>query len=201
MPTPTSFYTSPLSRSARTLELTFCHSSALKQHPPLVVEDLREGLNILVERDCAFSPIHTTSADTCQGGFADLPWLDEIDGFVHFTDNKRSTKTKIARRFPGFLFEDGFAETDERWTSTKAETTAEHAARTREVLERIFDEDEATCACSHALCIRDADEELRTDIAVSAHGGTCITAMHLFGLPLALPPSCGAFATRRDGMS
>jgi hypothetical protein len=131
MPLPTSFYTSPLSRSVRTLQLTFDHTDALARHPALVIEDLREGLNILVERDW---------------GYKELPYLGEIDGTIYFLDNQRSSRTDLGRRFPGYRFEAGFTERDECWTKEVLETTSEHAARTRKVLERLFDEDEATCA-------------------------------------------------------
>lgn len=69
--------------------------------------------------------------------------MREIYG--HHTCDKRSPRSKIEKKFPDFVFEDGFVEDDELWTEERE--TYEHLdGRARKVLDRIFEDDtDATC--------------------------------------------------------
>lgn len=69
--------------------------------------------------------------------------MREIYG--HHTCDKRSPRSKIEKDFPNFVFEDGFVEDDELWT-TERETYEHLDGRARKVLDRIFvDDTDATC--------------------------------------------------------
>ena len=65
---------------------------------------------------------------------------------VHTCD-KRSPRSVIANTFPQFDIEANFTEEDELWTEDHRETEEELKKRMGEVLDEIFGEDDATCAC------------------------------------------------------
>lgn len=62
---------------------------------------------------------------------------------VHTCD-KRSSKTQIQARYPDWIFEDGFTETDELWSSTLRETNEAVDQRTKLVLDDILLNDKHT---------------------------------------------------------
>ncbi|KAI8938747.1 hypothetical protein NX059_004615 [Plenodomus lindquistii] len=61
---------------------------------------------------------------------------------VHTCD-QRSSKKWISEHYPEFLLEDGFTEEDELWTPDRRETIDEHAARSKELFEDIFENDDS----------------------------------------------------------
>jgi len=104
-----SLYSSPLSRAASTLEITFDDIliPATPDARPLIVENLREIMGV----------------STC---------------------DKRETKTYIAQVYPGFDFEEGFAEEDVLWDPNVRETDPEIAVRARAAMDSIFTTDPST---------------------------------------------------------
>jgi len=104
-----SLYSSPFSRAASTLEITFNDIliSAAPDARPLIIENLREIIGV----------------STC---------------------DKRETKTYIAQAYPGFDFEEGFAEEDVLWQPDVRETNPEIAVRARAALDFIFTTDPST---------------------------------------------------------
>jgi len=92
-------------------------------------------------------------------------WWSKIMTKATCIDGKRSSKSQLAKSFPDFRFEEGFTETDQIWSAENHETVEDHIKRTKKVFDHIFASDPATV------------------IAISAHGGTCLSAQRLFGLP------------------
>jgi hypothetical protein len=72
---------------------------------------------------------------------------------VHTCD-RRHSKSWIAERYPGVVFEEGFGEEDELWDPVLRESEGEEDARSRRVLGEVFANDEGTY------------------ISVTAHSGT-----------------------------
>lgn len=111
IPTPESYYTSPLTRCCQTASITFSSLSSLlpRAHPfvPTVKELLREAIG------------------------------------VHTCDRRRS-KSYIAEQFPGFVFEDGFAEDDPLWEADVRESNAAMDQRSKRVLDDVFGNDDTT---------------------------------------------------------
>lgn len=137
MPQLESVYVSPLRRAGETCEISI--ADVLPDKRPLVVEHLREGINTMHEKE------HNLPFDHAF----------EISPGLCFTDNARSSKSKIASLFPRFDFEDGFAEEDPMWTRTRNENGEQHIARTKSVFDRIFAHDKSTCAW-HRIVDRNA---------------------------------------------
>ncbi|KAF9779230.1 phosphoglycerate mutase [Thelephora terrestris] len=111
IPVPTVFYSSPLTRASRTLEITWnditlpnkTHASHLHPSHKVVI------------------------AENCR----------EVYG-VHTCD-KRHPKSWIAQSFPSFTFERGFTEEDELWTPDNRETDEHVDARALSILDHIWD--------------------------------------------------------------
>ena len=59
---------------------------------------------------------------------------------VHTCD-QRSSRSWIAENYPSFSMEPGFAEEDLLWSLDRRETIEEHAVRSAELLDDIFDGD------------------------------------------------------------
>jgi len=111
IPVPTVFYSSPLSRAARTLEITWTgitlpnsshHGDLYPSHKVLVAENCRE----------------VYGAHTC---------------------DKRHPKSWISEQYPLYTFNEGFTEQDELWIPDYRESDAHVAARALSVLNDIWD--------------------------------------------------------------
>jgi len=110
IPVPTVFYSSPLTRASRTLEITWTgitlsnashHGHLHPSHKVVVAENCRE----------------TYGVHTC---------------------DKRRTKSWIADNFPLYTFNEGFTEEDELWTADERETTEHIIARAQSILDDIW---------------------------------------------------------------
>ncbi|PKS13288.1 hypothetical protein jhhlp_000059 [Lomentospora prolificans] len=75
------------------------------------------------------------------------PTIKELlrEQITDHTCDRRSPRAYIAENFPEYLFEDGFAETDQMWRADRWEPLPEHCARKQKVLEDIFENDAGTC--------------------------------------------------------
>lgn len=110
IPVPTVFYSSPLTRASRTLEITWTGIT------------LPNGTD-----DCNLHPSHKVLiAENCR----------EVYG-VHTCD-KRHPKSWIAENFPSWTFNKGFTEEDELWTPDNRETDDHVNARALSILENIW---------------------------------------------------------------
>ncbi|POS85555.1 hypothetical protein EPUL_003842, partial [Erysiphe pulchra] len=81
---------------------------------------------------------------------------------VHTCD-KRSSRTEIQARYPDWIFEDGFTEMDELWSSTLRETNEAIDQRTKVALDEIL--------------LNDKD----TFISISTHSGQIGSALRVLG--------------------
>lgn len=83
--------------------------------------------------------------------------------FADHTCDKRSTRTYIANTFPDFVIEDGFSEEDLLWPGNveNGETAHDVAVRAKKVLDKIYNEDEATCKYTLTLLLRYPDDQAR----------------------------------------
>ena len=77
--------------------------------------------------------------------------------------DKRSSKTWISDNFPNFEIEQGFPDDDWRWDSNFREPIEGHTARTRRLLDWMFDTDKSTY------------------ISITAHAGTIRTILDIVG--------------------
>jgi broad specificity phosphatase PhoE len=66
------------------------------------------------------------------------------EGISIHTCDRRSNKTYIHSVVPNFTFEKGFTENDELWRGTEGETADHQRARSKELLDDIFTNDDAT---------------------------------------------------------
>ena len=87
--------------------------------------------------------------------------LRETNG-VHTCD-RRSSKSYLTAKFPGFTIELGFSEEDELWNSEVRENSSEQDARMRVFLDDLFEHDESTY------------------ISLSAHSGTIASLLRVLG--------------------
>ncbi|RPB27838.1 phosphoglycerate mutase family protein [Terfezia boudieri ATCC MYA-4762] len=129
VPMPQSFYSSPLSRAAATLEITWKDITLnRKDYPkPIIKEKLRETLGI------------------------------------HVCD-RRAPKCEIARAFPEFTFEKGFAEgLDPLWDPIHREPYDATSRRLKIALGEIFTSDDSTY------------------LTISAHSGTIRSILEVIG--------------------
>jgi len=111
IPVPTVFYSSPLTRASRTLEITWTGIT------------LQNGSHYGLSH-----PIHkVVIAENCRETYG-----------VHTCD-KRHPKSWIAENFPSFTFSEPFTEEDELWTADDRETTDHINARAKSVLDDIWD--------------------------------------------------------------
>lgn len=144
MPLPKSYYCSPTFRALETLEITLnsLKDVVMLAKTPLIVEDLRECINQLAERDWALVQRHD--------------WADAVpkDAEVLIRASKRRSKTEIEERFSGFRFEEGFAEDDKLWREDFKETPEHVIERFQSLLGRVFEEDQAQGKSSIALGMR-----------------------------------------------
>lgn len=93
-----------------------------------------------------------TTADLTFGGLslpASRPFAPVIkeylrEGISIHTCDRRSSKTHIQSLVPNFRFEADFTETDELWRGDKGETPEHQRARSKELLDDIFINDDAT---------------------------------------------------------
>ncbi|KAF8468813.1 phosphoglycerate mutase family protein [Kalaharituber pfeilii] len=128
-PLPQSFYSSPLSRAAETLEITWRDITLNKRNyvKPIIKEKLRETLGI----------------HTC---------------------DRRPPKCEIARAFPKFTFEKGFAEgLDPFWDPIHREPNDAKNLRLKTALDEIFSNDDATF------------------LTISGHSGTISSILEVIG--------------------
>jgi len=111
IPVPTVFYSSPLTRASRTLEITWTditlpnkshHDALHPSHQVVVAENCRE----------------TYGVHTC---------------------DKRHPKSWIAENFPLYTFNKGFTEEDELWTPDVRETDEHTSERALSILQHIWD--------------------------------------------------------------
>jgi len=112
IPVPTVFYSSPLTRAARTLEITWTGITLQNASHP---DPVRPSHQVVVAEDCR-----------------------EVYG-VHTCD-KCHPKSWIAEHFPLYTFDKGFTEEDELWTPDNRETTEHINARARSVLNDVWDQ-------------------------------------------------------------
>ncbi|KAH8171223.1 histidine phosphatase superfamily (branch 1) domain-containing protein [Sarocladium implicatum] len=93
-----------------------------------------------------------TTANLTFGGIAlpdDRPFEPVIkeylrEGISIHTCDRRSTKSHIHSIVPNFDFEEGFTEEDELWRGDEGETAEHQRARSKELLDDIFTNDDAT---------------------------------------------------------
>jgi broad specificity phosphatase PhoE len=113
-------------------------------------------------QDCGLpvpSTLYTSPLARClqttEGVFHDLfakadrpfrPVVKELlrERMINHTCNRRSSRSWIAEHYQTYIIEDGFTEEDELWRADRREPMEEHVARTREVLEDIFESDPGT---------------------------------------------------------
>jgi len=138
-PPPQALYSSPLSRSADTLRITWFPLLNLS-HPtlqPVFKENLRETIGL----------------HTC---------------------DRRSPRSTLASRFPGFRFDVPFAEHDQLWSATFQEGNTQQALRAQQLLNEVF----ATDA--------------KVVVSLTAHGGVIQALCRALGHPL-VPIKPGEF--------
>ncbi|KAF9646505.1 phosphoglycerate mutase-like protein [Thelephora ganbajun] len=110
IPAPTVFYSSPLTRATRTLEITWTDITLPnKSHDDL----LHPSHRVVVAENCR----ETYGVHTC---------------------DKRHSESWIAENFPLYTFNKGFTEEDELWTPDNRETGAHTEVRALSVLENIW---------------------------------------------------------------
>ncbi|KAF1841544.1 phosphoglycerate mutase-like protein [Cucurbitaria berberidis CBS 394.84] len=112
--------------------------------------------------------------DTARLTFADLdlphknrfqPIIKENlrEGVSAHTCDRRSSKTYIKKNFPEFKFESGFAKEDPYWQELHSEPRANQDARSKEVIDEIFSQD---------------DESY---ISISSHSGEIASLLRVLG--------------------
>ncbi|KAM0755972.1 phosphoglycerate mutase-like protein [Meredithblackwellia eburnea MCA 4105] len=116
IPLPQSMYCSPMTRAARTLEITW---KGLLVDLGKGGEDAKDGMRPRVKEGIR----ETVGVHTC---------------------DKRRTKTEFAHEFPNFTFDKSFTEMDEMWDKDYRETDGEQQERVRKVLDEIFETDPNT---------------------------------------------------------
>jgi len=114
IPVPTVFYSSPLTRAARTLEITWTDITLPSKLNPHHGSILHSSHRVIIAEDCR-----------------------EING--EHACNKRNPKSWIAENFPLYTFEKGFTEEDELWTPDDRETDERVDKRALSVLQDIWD--------------------------------------------------------------
>ncbi|KAF9779231.1 phosphoglycerate mutase, partial [Thelephora terrestris] len=110
-PVPTVFYSSPLTRALRTLEITWTDITLPNKAKDV---QLQPSHKVVIAENCR----EVCGGDTC---------------------DKRRPKSWIAENFPLFEFNSGFSEEDEFWTPDSRETEEHVNERALSILDDIWD--------------------------------------------------------------
>lgn len=136
IPTPESYYTSPLDRCLATANWTFAGLKLPSTHPfvPEVKEVSPPPILPSAEKTepcgCRFSP----------------PRSQQLlrEGIGIHTCDRRSSKSDIHSTYPTYAFEPDFAETDPLWTADERESDSAQEARLTRLLDDLFTHDRGT---------------------------------------------------------
>lgn len=158
---PDAYYSSPLTRSLKTANLTFAGLI-----PPLPAQP---GSNA-----AAFVP-------QVKEGFR--------EGISLHTCDRRRSRSYIEGLFPDWTFEEGFSEEDELWTGVRGETSEAQDLRSRRALDDIFNAQGPTGSVKKprggggaGVPNYDGDEDDKNlVISVTAHSGEITSILRVIG--------------------
>ncbi|BCS25805.1 uncharacterized protein APUU_50516S [Aspergillus puulaauensis] len=158
---PDAYYSSPLTRSLKTANLTF-----VGLRPPLSAQP---GSNA-----AAFVP-------QVKEGFR--------EGISLHTCDRRRSRSYIEGLFPDWTFEEGFSEEDELWTGVRGETSEAQDLRSRRALDDIFNAQGRTGGVNKprggggvGVPNYDGDEDdKKLVISVTAHSGEITSILRVVG--------------------
>jgi broad specificity phosphatase PhoE len=159
---PDAYYSSPLTRSLKTANLTFAG------FPQLVSSRARPG----------------------NAAAAFVPQVKEAfrEGVSLHTCDRRRSRSYIEGLFPDWTFEEGFTEEDELWTGVKGETSEAQDLRSRGALDDIFNArgrtegEKKPRGCGGARVPSHGDEDgEKLVISVTAHSGEITSILRVIG--------------------
>ena len=130
LPLPDKHYASPMRRALRTWHEIFVNSNILEP----------DQRRVTILEVCFCREPHCT---VCRSSLQNLR-----EEYGEHTCDLRSPRSVIAQTFPPpiYEFEEGFAEEDVIWKPDERETKEHVKERAKAVLDRIFAQDEGTCA-------------------------------------------------------